>query len=136
MFVSYDPNKDPDAGHFKDGVLNSFPVLEVRIKFLNKFYQCLSAHRIEQKVRKLVVHGPNDSGKSSWVNVLMGVIPIERIAIVTEERQFSASMITEDTELTIAGEWSESTLRGDQAKTILQGDLTAISREAYICQVG
>ena len=44
MFVSYDPNKDPDAGHFKDEALNSFPDLEVRVKFLNKFYQCLLAH--------------------------------------------------------------------------------------------
>ena len=129
MFMSYDPNKNPDAGHFKDGILNSFPDLTVRIKFLNKFYQCLLAHRMEQKVRKLVVHGPKDSGKSSWVNVLMGVIPMERIATITEERQFSASMITEDTELTIVDEWSESTLRGDQAKTILQGGLTAIPRK-------
>ena len=84
---------------------------------------------MEQKVRKLVVHGPKDSWKSSWVNVLMGVIPMERITTITEERQFSASMITEDTELTIVDEWSESTLRGDQAKTILQGGLTAISRK-------
>ena len=64
MFMSYDPNKDPDAGHFKDGILNSFPDLEVLIKFLNKFYQCLLAHRMEQKVRKLVAHGPKDSGKA------------------------------------------------------------------------
>ena len=126
MFMSYDPNKDPDAGHFKDGIFRSFPNLEVRIKFLNKFYQCLLAHRMELK---LVVHGPKDSGKSSWVNILMGVIPMERIATITEERQFSASMITEDIELTIVDEWSESTLRGDQAKTILQGGLTAISRK-------
>ena len=75
--MSYDPNKDPDTGHFKDRVLNSFPDLEVRIKFLNKFYQCLLAHRMEQKVRKLVVHGSKDSRKSSWVHILMGVIPIE-----------------------------------------------------------
>ena len=128
MFVSYDPNKDLDADHFKDGLLNSFPDLEVRIKFLNKFYQCLLVHRMEQKVRKLVVHGPKDSGKSSWVNV-NGGHSNKRIAAITEERQFSTSMITEDTELTIVNKWSESTLRGDQAKTILQGGLTAISRK-------
>ena len=55
---------------------------------------------MEQKLRKLVVHGPKDSGKSSWLNILTGVIPMERIATITEERQFSAFMITEDTELT------------------------------------
>ena len=39
MYIKYDSSKDPEPGYFKDGVLNSFPDLPVRMKFLNKFYQ-------------------------------------------------------------------------------------------------
>ena len=45
--------------------MNSFPEDEIRANFLNKFYQCLLAGRMPYKVKKLVVYGPKDSGKTS-----------------------------------------------------------------------
>jgi hypothetical protein len=74
-----------------------------------------------QKVRKLVVVCPKDSGKTSWANVFHRVVPAESIASITNERQFSASMVTDDTQLVIVDDWSPNTMQSDLAKTILQG---------------
>ena len=37
MYIKYDSSKDPEPGYFKDGVLNSFPDLPGRMKFLTNF---------------------------------------------------------------------------------------------------
>ena len=73
------------------------------------------------KVRKLVVHGPKDSGKTSWINVLLGIIPMTDVASITQERQLAAAMIEEHTQLVVLDEWSEYTLQLDMAKSVLQG---------------
>ena len=41
---------------------------------------------MQHKVRKLVVHGPKDSGKTSRINVLLGIIPMTDVAPITQER--------------------------------------------------
>ena len=120
-FVTYDCSTPPEPRYFEEGILNSFPDLEERVNFLNKFYQCLFAFKMPQKTRKLVVAGPLDSGKTSWCKVFHRIIPPEYIASVTNEGQFSAAMITDVTQLTIIDEWSSSKMRSDLAKTILQG---------------
>ena len=121
MFISYDSSAEPDARFFKQGILNSFPDPETRVNFLNKFYQCLMAGKMPHKVRKLVVHGPKDSGKTSWINVLLGIIPMTDVASVTQERQIATAMIEEHTQLVVLDEWSEYTLQSDMAKSVLQG---------------
>ena len=68
------------------------------------------------KTRKLVVYGPKDSGKTSWFHVFLGVIPMKFIASITSEKQFAASMITNDSQLILLDEWSEHTLQSDMAK--------------------
>ena len=120
-FIRYDSSTPPEPGYFRDGILNSFPDADTRGKFLNKFYQCLMAHRFPHKVRKLVVAGPKDSGKTSWASVFWRIIPPDNIASITNEGQFSAAMLTDDTELVLVDEWSANTLQSDLAKTILQG---------------
>ena len=72
-------------------------------------------------MRKIVVVGPRDSGKTSWANVIHRVVPRECIASVTNEGQFSAAMIREDTQLVIVDEWSSQMMTSHLAKTILQG---------------
>ena len=96
-FVPYDCSTPPDPAYFRDAILNSFEDSTVRVNFLNKFYQCFIPSGMPQKVRKLVVAGPKDSGKTSWASVFHRVVPAESIASITNERQFSASMITDDT---------------------------------------
>ncbi len=39
-FVPYDCSTPSTPRYFEQGILNSFPDLDVRINFLNKFYQC------------------------------------------------------------------------------------------------
>ena len=121
MFVEYNPDVQPEPLYFKEGILNSFPEEELRARFLNKFYECLMAGKMPHKTRKLVLCGPKDSGKTSWVQVLLGVIPLRNVATITQEKQFSAAMMGEDTELVFLGEWSENTLQADLAKIVLQG---------------
>ena len=120
-FVPYDCSTPPQPRYFQEGVLNSFDDLKERVNFLNKFYQCLLAFKMPQKTRKLVLADPRDSGKTSWCYVFHRIIPSDCIASVTNEGQFSAAMITENTQLTVIDEWSNSRMRSDLAKTILQG---------------
>jgi hypothetical protein len=120
-FVPYDCSTPPNPAYFRDAILNSFEDPTVRVNFLNKFYQCLIPSGMPQKVRKLVVAGPKDSGKTCWASVFHRIIPAESIASITNERQFSASMVTDDTQLSIVDDWSPNTMQSDLAKTILQG---------------
>ena len=120
-FVPYDCGTAPRPGYFKQGIVNSFPDVAVRANFCNKFYQCLLAGKMPQKIRKLVAAGPRDSGKTSWASIFHLIIPEGKIASVTGERQFSGAMITAATQLVLIDEWSNFTLQSDLAKTILQG---------------
>ena len=121
MFISYESSVEPDAKFFKQGIFNLFPDPETRVNFPNKFYQCPVAGKMPHKVRKLIVHGPKDSEKTSWINLLLGIIPITDVASFTQERQFAAAMIEEHTQLVVLDEWSEHTLQSDMAKSVLQG---------------
>ena len=55
------------------------------------------------------------------MQVLLAVIPLRNVATITQEKQFSAAMMGEDTELVSLDEWSENTLQADLAKIVLQG---------------
>ena len=121
VYIPYDSTTPLQRVYFKSGIKNSFPELPVRTAFLNKFYQCFLGRRMPQKIRKLVVSGPRDSGKTSWACVLHRIISSDRIASITKERQFSASMINDETELVIIDDWSGHTMGSDLAKTLLQG---------------
>ena len=120
-FVPHDSSKPPNPGYFREGIFNSFPDNDVRVRFLNKLYQCLLAFSMPHKVRKLVVVGPKDSAKTSWSNIFHRVIPASYIASLTNERQFSAAMINNETQLVVVDEWSASKMQSDLAKCILQG---------------
>ena len=120
-FVPYDCASTPDPRYFKEGIMNSFPELRIRVRFLNKLYQCLLAGRMPQKVPKLVVSGPRDSGKTSWASIFLRIIPKDHLASITSEKQFSAAMVKENTQLILIDDWSESTMSSQLAKTLLQG---------------
>jgi polynucleotide 5'-kinase involved in rRNA processing len=89
---------------FKHAVKNSFPELEQRIRFLNKFYQCHVAGKMPQKVRKLVTAGPKDSGKTSGASIFHRLIPAQAVPAITKEQQFSAAMINETTQIVMVDE--------------------------------
>ena len=95
MYVPYDSSTPLNPKYFRESILNSFPEDYDRANFLNKFYQCLMAGRMPHKVRKLVA---KDSGKTTWASVFLGIIPMKFVASITQEAQFSLSMINEDTQ--------------------------------------
>ena len=85
-YVPYDSSSQPRPGYFREGEYNSFPERQLRMNFLNKFYQCLLACKMPLKTRKLVLARPRDSGKTSWACVFQCIIPLEYIASTTSER--------------------------------------------------
>ena len=109
-FVPYDCLSPPDPGRFAEGINNSFPILEERVKVLNKLYRCLVAYRMPQKVRKLVFLGPKNSGKTSWSAIFRRIMPVDKIVSVATGGQFSAGMIRNETELVIANHLSSNKL--------------------------
>ena len=125
MFVPYDPSTPPEPKYFKEGILNSFPYLNERIQFLNKYYQCLMAHHMPHKIRKLDQRTLGTKGlwEDQLVQCVLGLIPIKSIASINNEKQFSTAMISDETQLVFLDKWSEITLQSDMAKTVLQGDL-------------
>ena len=122
-FVRYDPDKHPNPSPkiFTDFLTNSFPSSEEQIEFLRKYYQCLCVDQFDHKTRKLCIVGEKDSGKTSLLAPLQGIIPLAKISTLTREKQFSAQMITKDTELVFIDEWSPQTLDSEAAKKLLQG---------------
>ena len=94
---------DFDASYFKSSLENSLPDLQERVKF----YQCLLCHQLPHKIRKLVVVGDSDSGKTSWANILFGLIPENKISILTKQKV--SGMIGHDTELFLVDEWNAET---------------------------
>ena len=111
---------------FRMTVLNRHQSLGIFWKVLstpynNKLCQHLLAFSMPHKVRKLVVVGPKDLGKTSWSNIFHRDIPASYIASLTNKRQFSAAMINNETQLVLVDEWSASTMQSNLAKCILQG---------------
>ena len=99
-----------DGGYFSYSILNSSPEVPKRAEFLNKFYQCLLYGQLSHKAMKLVVCDTNNSGKSSWARVFLGLMNRLKIVSVTKEKTFDLSMVDEDTKLIFIDKWSEKTL--------------------------
>jgi hypothetical protein len=90
----------------------------VQTNFINKFYQCLLAHKIPQKTRKLVVAGPRDSGKTLWAHIPHALFQPSTSLPSPTSGNF---LLNEDTQLIIIDEWCASTMPAELAKTNLQG---------------
>ena len=110
-----------DAGYFSESLLNCFPDLVERVRFCNKFYQCFLCWQLPHKAKKLVVVGEKNSGKTTWSKVFFGLIPKQKIAVLSKEDHFGASMINDDTELLWIDEWKKEMLSDDTLKTMMQG---------------
>ena len=134
-FVQYDPrkNRNPQPKLFIEFLNNSFGDKDERQHFLRKYYQCLCHKKFDHKTQKLCIVGDKDSGKTSLLAPLQGIIPISNIATLTREKQFSAQMISQETELVFIDEWSPQTLDAEAAKKLLQGGyfVTAIKHKVF-----
>ena len=90
---------------YAESVLNSFPDANERKMFLQMLYQLLLTGMWPFKRKKMVLTGPHDSGKSTWLEPILAVIDRKRLATCTEEKKFSCQMIDNNTELIWLDEW-------------------------------
>ena len=123
-FARYDHRKSPHPHHFINTITNSFPDTNERLLFLTKWYHLALAHRHVMKLKKLMVVGKKNCGKTTLVNPLLNLIDEEKVASLTKEAKFATSMITADTQLVFVDEFSEQFLDPSQAKMIIQGGRT------------
>lgn len=85
-FQNYDIENSPKD--METSVFNSFPEIHDRENFCNKMYQYLLYDQLLQKVRKLVVCGESNSGKTYWAQMFFGLINPSKIATLTQEKAF------------------------------------------------
>ena len=64
------------------GITNSFPEFNERKKFIQKYYQILLHGRFPMKEPKLLLEGPSDSGKTSWVEPFKGNFISKNIVLI------------------------------------------------------
>ena len=101
----------------------------VLTSLLQKWYQLALKDQFPQKTKKLCCVGQADSGKTSWFSPFEGIISQDKLASVTRDSHFSASMLTEDTECLFVDEWPPDALSPDDAKRVLQGGYMAIPQK-------
>ena len=121
-YVKLNRNRPVDAKYFAEMLQNSFPDVENRILFLVKWYQLLGPP-MPFKLKKLLVFGEPDCGKSTIVKPVLQFIPMENMASFTKEKAFSTSLLKPETLLTHVDEFSEEYVSADQAKQVLQGGI-------------
>ena len=68
-------------------------------------YQLLLSNLWPFKRRKMVMTGPPDSGKSTWLAPILAVIDQRHLATCTDEKKFSCQMINAETQLVWLDEW-------------------------------
>ena len=73
--------------------------------------------------------GPSDSGKSSWFAPFEGIIPLHKMAVITNDGRFLAADIRQDREIVFMDEWSSNVFEADQAKQILQGGIMSLPQK-------
>lgn len=120
---------DLSGGYFRDFVNNNFGEMRQKMFFLIKFYQCLLAGQLRIKVPKLTLVGDRNSGKTSLVNVLLGLTQPEFVATLSREKVFGTSMISNDTQLIFIDELCAEILPADQAKLLLQGGMLTVPKK-------
>ena len=126
---TYKENVVPYPRIFVQSLRNSFPSEEQFTKFLRKWYQLALKGQYPQKTKKLCCVGDADSGKTSWFAPYEGIISKDKIAAITRDNHFSATMMTEETEALFVDEWPPDALSADDAKRVLQGGYLAIHKK-------
>ena len=66
--------------------------------------------------------GPSDSDKSSWFAPFEGIIPLHKMAVITNDGRFSAADISQDTEIVIVDEWSSNVFDATKRNKFFKGN--------------
>ena len=97
--------------------------------FVQMLYQLLLTFKFPFKAKKMILVGPSDSGKTTWIVPILEILDDEHIASVTREQTFSAQMLTKDTQLLFIDEWTPDKLQFDQCKLMFQGGKQTIPKK-------
>ena len=103
--VSFLLQQCPLQFRYDESLRNSFPDDVERVLFLKMLYQLLLHGRWPWKRPKMVLTGPPNSGKTSWLEPILAVLDRRFLATCTDEKKFSCQSITEQTQLIWLDEW-------------------------------
>ena len=73
------------------------------------------------QVKKCCTVGGRNSGKTTWSEIMKGIIPSEYIATESREGTFGLSTLTPDTQICIWDEWKTTSMSTDMIKAVLGG---------------
>jgi len=93
------------------------------IKCINVFYVSNSHTKYESWLFMVLAILASPRGQMFF----FGLMPKNKIAVLTNEKSFGSSMIMEDTELLYVDEWCKEMLSPDSIKTLFQGGFFAQS---------
>ena len=144
--ISYLLEQCPLQFRYDESLRNSFPDDVERVLFLRMLYQLLLHGRWPWKRPKMVLTGPPNSGKTSWLEPILAVLDRRFLATCTDEKKFSCQSITEQTQLIWLDEWQPGkfhftlfinlvvTSRFHASRTILSCQLLHVLKK-LICMV-
>ena len=90
---------------YVDSLRNSFADDDTFRLVVQMLYQLLLSNLWPFKHPKMVMIGPPDSGKSTWLQPILQIIDQRHLATCTEEKKFSCQMINNATQLVWMDEW-------------------------------
>ena len=94
--MDYDHTKDPEPKYFEEILRNSLSEDDIK-RFCTDFLALFRPKPHKQPVACAI--GPADSGKTSLFSPVFQIVPLNRIARVTKQKNFNKAMIDRYTEV-------------------------------------
>ena len=123
-FCSFDSARDPDPKYFREVLENSLSPQEVA-KFCDDFLKLLLYNKNQHKEKVPCLVGDANSGKTSLLMPILGLIHYGNVATVTKQKAFNKLMITPFIEVIFIDEATERTPDIDDWKILTQGGYAA-----------
>lgn len=133
--MDYDHTKDPEPKYFEEILRNSLSEDDIK-RFCTDFLALFRPKPHKQPVACAI--GPADSGKTSLFSPVFQIVPLNRIARVTKQKNFNKAMIDRYTEVIFLDEAFAGLLDVDDWKIICQGGFTSHdakwkNAEGFLC---
>ena len=123
-FSCYDPSKVAQPKYFQDVLKKSLTENEIGL-FWEDFLRLLNFNQKKHKERVPCLVGEPDSGKTSLLYPILGLIHHSNVATVTKQKVFNKARIGKNTEVIFIDEVTPSTLDVDDWKILTQGGYTS-----------
>ena len=123
-FSRYDSQKGPEPKYFREILENSLSDGGIA-EFCEDYLKLLNFNQKRHKDRVPCLIGDANSGKTSLLHPILGLIHHSNVATIIKRRVFNKAMITKSTEVIFIDEASTSTMDIDDWKILTQGGFTA-----------